>query len=159
MLVAGLGNVFLSDDGFGVEVVRRLEQEDLPQGVKVMDVGIRGVHLAYELIEGYDCVVMVDVLSGDDEPGTLYVFEPDLQQWEEGGVVDAHDMDPRAVLSFLGELGGEVGRVLIVGCEPADLSEGMELSRPVAQAVPGAVEVVMKLVTEKAAAFAGKGNP
>lgn len=162
VLVAGLGNVFMSDDAFGVEVARQLDLERAfatDAGVKVLDVGIRGVHLAYELLEPYELVVLVDVLSGGDRPGTVYVFEPDPGEWEEGSILDAHDMDPTAVLALVAELGGTVPKVLIVGCEPARLTEGMELTEPVRRAVREAAGVVKELVQEHRSALAGKGNP
>ena len=144
ILVAGIGNIFLSDDGFGSEVARRLASEPLPEGVRVLDVGIRGLHLAYELLDGYDLLILVDALATGAAPGTVSVFEPEVDDLEPA--VDAHGMDPATVLSTLKGLGGEVGRVLVVGCEPASLEEGMGLSPVVAQAVDAAVDAVRRLV-------------
>jgi hydrogenase maturation protease len=145
ILVAGVGNIFLADDGFGVEVAQRLLACPLPEGTKLMDVGIRGLHLAYELLDGYDLLVLVDALPLDEEAGTVVVFEPDLDQLPAGGM-DAHGMDPQTVLALLRSLGGEVGRVLVVGCQPADLDERIGLSAPVAAAVDEAVAAVLRLV-------------
>jgi hydrogenase maturation protease len=145
--VAGIGNIFNTDDGFGVEVAQRLARRPMPDGVHVEDYGIRGVHLAYQLLEGYDLVVLVDALSRGEAPGTVYVLEPDVD-FDDVPPLDSHQMDPRAVLGMVNELGGQVGRVLVVGCEPADVGEGMGLSPPVAAAVDGAALLVEQLITE-----------
>jgi len=147
VLVAGIGNVFLGDDGFGVEVARRLSGADLPDGVDVVDYGIRGVHLAYELLdERYATLVLVDALPMAEPPGTLAVVEVDPEQVEsDGAVVEAHSMSPAVVLTALRALGGRAPRVLVVGCRPAVLDEGMQLSPPVAAAVDEAVRVVTRL--------------
>jgi hydrogenase maturation protease len=154
-LVACLGNIFLSDDGFGVEVARRLEREDLPDGTRVTDYGIRGMHLTFDLAEGWDQTILVDAVPRGEEPGTVYVLEPDPQPptagAEPGGLagsmlLDAHGMQPDVVLGMAGMLGAEAGRVLVVGCEPASVAEGIGLSEPVAAAVEKAARVVMDLV-------------
>jgi hydrogenase maturation protease len=153
ILVAGIGNIFQTDDGFGSEVARRLlAGPPLPDGVSVVDYGIRGVHLAYELLDGYDAAILVDATRQGDEPGTIYVIEPDVDGIEtesglaEAGIVDAHGMDPASVLALLQSLGGSVDRLLVVGCEPADVEEGMGLSEAVAAAVDEACGVVRRLV-------------
>ncbi|MFB9680346.1 hydrogenase maturation protease [Streptosporangium vulgare] len=150
VLVAGVGNVFLGDDGFGVAVVRHLADTDLPGGVEVRDFGIRGIHLAYELTGGgYDTAILVDAVSRDGPPGTLYVLEPSAGA-APGSFVDAHAMTPESVLSLAGTL-GETGRVLLVGCQPADTSPGMELSGPVADAVGVAADLVTELAGQQLA--------
>ena len=155
VLVVGVGNIFLGDDGFGVEVAARLARRPVPEGVRVADFGIRGVHLAYELLEGYDLVVLVDTINSGERPGTITVLEPDPDN--PGEVLpDAHDLDPVAVMGLLSDLGGSVGRMLVVGCEPADLSEQIGLSEPVAAAVEEAIEVVDDLVREHLSTYAGK---
>ena len=153
ILVAGIGNIFQSDDGFGSEVARRLlAGPALPPGVTVVDYGIRGVHLAYDLLDGPDAVILVDATHQGDEPGTLYVIEPDIEGIEtenglaEAGIVDAHGMDPAAVLALLRSIGGGVDRLLVVGCEPAEVEEGMGLSDAVAGAVDEACRIVRDLV-------------
>jgi hydrogenase maturation protease len=156
VLVAGVGNVFLGDDGFGVEVARRLAGETLPGWVRVGDFGIRGVHLAYELLEGYEAAILVDAAPRGEAPGTVYVIEPDLDgqptgplgAGEPGVLVDAHGMEPDAVFALLKALGGDIPRLLVVGCEPAEVSERMGLSPPVAGAVDQAVAVVRELIGE-----------
>ncbi len=147
-LVAGIGNIFNGDDGFGSEVAQRLACRSLPDGVRVEDYGIRGVHLAYELLEGYDLVVLVDALSRGEQPGTLFVLEPDVDL-EDAPPLDSHQMDPRAVLAMVAKLGGEINRLLLVGCEPADIGEGIGLSPAVMAAVDGAARMVEELVAEK----------
>jgi hydrogenase maturation protease len=154
VLVAGIGNIFHSDDGFGSEVARRLITEPMPEGVKVTDFGIRGIHLAYELLDGYDTAILIDATQQGGEPGTIYVIEPDVDAIEtdnglaEAGIQDAHGMDPASVLALLRSLGGGVERLLVVGCEPAEVEDGMGLSEPVARAVDEAVRVVRELVTQ-----------
>jgi hydrogenase maturation protease len=156
MLVAGVGNVFLGDDGFGVEVARRLAGERLPGWVRVADFGIRGVHLAYEMLEGYEAVILVDAAPRGEAPGTVYVIEPDLDARpagfpgpaEPGVLVDAHGMEPDAVFALLKALGGDIPELLVVGCEPAEVTERMGLSPAVAGAVDQAVAVVRELIGE-----------
>jgi hydrogenase maturation protease len=155
VLVVGVGNIFLGDDGFGVEVAARLARRPIPEGVRVADFGIRGVHLAYELLEGFDLVILVDTVNTGDPAGTITVLEPDPDS--DGGVLpDAHDLDPVAVMGLLTDLGGSVGRMLVVGCQPADMSESMGLSEPVAKAVDEAIEVVDDLVREHLSTYVGK---
>lgn len=156
-LVAGIGNVFLSDDAFGVETANRLAaRRDLPEGVRVEDYGIRGIHLAYELLEGYDALVLIDAVPMGEAPGTLAVIEPQLVQGPSTGSdpdsppVDAPTMSPDVVLATLARLGGSVGRVVIVGCQPADLREGMGLTPAVQDAVDAAVDLCLEVVADVA---------
>jgi hydrogenase maturation protease len=145
-LIAGIGNIFLADDGFGSAVAQRLLTVDLPEGVRAEDFGIRGVHLAYELLDGYSTVIMVDAVSYGEAPGTLFVIEPDLDGDGDSTPIDAHTMDPATVLALLSDLGGKVDRMVIVGCEPAEIEERMGLSEPVARAVDKAVALVQDLI-------------
>lgn len=142
VLVAGIGNIFLGDDGFGVEVVRRLAGR--LSGARVADFGIRGFDLAMALLEPQDLVVLVDAVRRGGEPGTLYVLEVD----DAPGPADfaAHGMDPAQVLRNVRAMGGSSGRVLLVGCEPGDLGEMGRLSPAVEAAVDGAIEIVESLV-------------
>jgi len=150
ILVAGVGNVFLSDDGFGVEVARRLAEEPLPQGVEVADFGIRGLHLAYQLLDGYDTLILIDAAPRGEPPGTVLLLAPDLEALMSppatSAVADAHGMDPESVLRTVAALGGRLGRVVIVGCEPAQLVERIGLSAPVKDAVEPAVRLVRSLL-------------
>lgn len=149
MLVAGIGNLFLGDDGFGPEVVRRLVKEcDLPQSVRVVDYGIRGMHLAYDLLDGYDALVIVDAMPGDGAPGdvtVLEVGEDDLG----AGDFDPHGMAPVAVLGSLRQLGGALPPTYVVGCRPQDINEGIGLSPTVQAAVPQAINVLRGLLSER----------
>jgi hydrogenase maturation protease len=150
MLVAGVGNIFLGDDGFGVEVARRLAAFELPDWVRLADYGISGMHLAYDLAEGYETTILIDATPRGGEPGTLYVIEADPGSPPatagESPLLDAHGMQPDVVFSMLDMLGADAGRVLVVGCEPASTDEGMGLSAPVTAAVDEAVRVVLDLV-------------
>jgi hydrogenase maturation protease len=150
-LVAGIGNVFLSDDAFGVEVAHRLAGRALPEGVRAEDYGIRGVHLAYELLEGYDTLVLIDAVPIGQPPGTLAVIEPEVDADDDVPVVDAHSLSPDVVLATLARLGGSVGRTVIVGCQPADLREGMGLSPAVAAVVDDAADLCLEVLTAVAA--------
>ncbi len=138
VVVAGIGNVFLGDDGFGVEVVRRLRQAQLPADVEVLDVGLRGLHLAYRLAAGGDLLVAGDAVSRGGAPGTVYVLEPTPDAL--AGWADAHAMDLASVFATVQALGGTLGRVLVVGCEPAEICERMGLSAAVEGAIDHAIE-------------------
>jgi hydrogenase maturation protease len=151
ILVAGVGNVFLGDDAFGVEVAQRLAQRPWPEGVRVADFGIRGLDLAYALLDHYDAVIIVDAAPRGGPPGTLYVLEPavDTSDVQGGGLVEMHGMDPVKVLRLAAALGGKVDRLLVVGCEPAAAAgEEMEMamSGPVRAAVDEADALVEGLV-------------
>ncbi|MFJ3235607.1 hydrogenase maturation protease [Streptomyces sp. NPDC086787] len=153
VLVAGIGNIFLGDDGFGVETVRALTARPLPGHTEVVDIGVRGVHLAYRLLDGYDTVVLVDASARGEEPGTLYVIEHDGIDAGPAGpaAVDGHHMTPDAVLALLGTLcastdGRPPRRVVVVGCEPESVEEGIGLSGPVLDAVPRAVRLIEDLL-------------
>jgi hydrogenase maturation protease len=155
LLIVGIGNIFLGDDGFGVEVVRRLASLPLPPGVRVADFGTRGLHLAFELLgQPEEATILVDATPRGGEPGTVYLIEPDLAQLADlagpdgssGGMTDAHAMTPEAVFSLLRTLGGTPGRVLIVGCEPLRCEEEMGLSPPVELAVGEAITLLLDVV-------------
>lgn len=149
VLVAGIGNVFLSDDGFGVEVATRLSRERLPEGVRVVDTGIRARDLAYELVEGgYETAILVDAVARGGTAGTVYVIEPRPTDRRAaiGGLGDGHSMNPEATLALVHAMGGVATRILVVGCEPACLDEGIGLTAPVAAAVDEAISVVRELV-------------
>ena len=154
ILVAGIGNIFLQDDGFGVEVAKRLADSELPEGVKVTDFGIRGVHLAYEMLDGrYDTTILIDAAPRGETPGTVYLIEPDLDNIDpqQSASMDAHSMDPQVVFATLKSLGGSPRRVLIVGCEPLVIDDGIGLSEPVGRAVEEAVRLVHSVVDDLAA--------
>jgi hydrogenase maturation protease len=154
VLVAGIGNVFMADDGFGVEVAARLARREQPPGVDVVDFGIRGMDLVFALGEGYDVAVFVDAVPRGEPPGTLFVIEPQLDQLEGPVTLDAHGMDPVKVLQLASTLGPVPKRILVVGCEPQVAMTGDEpelvgeLSEPVRAALDGAVELVESVVRE-----------
>jgi hydrogenase maturation protease len=153
ILIAGIGNIFLADDGFGVEVANRLANQTFPPGVRVVDFGIRGFDLAYALMEGYETTILVDAFPGEGQPGDLFVIEPDPAEFNcsaaQPGFVEPHAMNPINVLRMATSMGGELKRILLVGCVPATLGpeEGqMGLSEPVAAAVDEATKLVGSLV-------------
>jgi hydrogenase maturation protease len=152
ILVAGVGNVFLGDDGFGVALAGRLAERTLPPGVEVVDFGIRGMDLAYALGEGWNAVVLLDAAPTGAPPGTLSVIEPEIDAGEPA--LDAHGMDPVKVLALAGALGGPLPRTLVVACAPAvvpDPDEDVvvaELSEPVRAAIDAGVELVDSLLRE-----------
>jgi hydrogenase maturation protease len=154
VLIAGVGNVFLGDDGFGVEVVKRLAGRELPGDVEVKDFGIRGMDLVYALLDDYELVIFVDATPRGEEPGTVYLLEPEIE--EDGEVVlDTHGMDPVKVIKFARALGAKPARTLVVGCEPQVVISGedyeemlMDLSEPVRAAVEEAAKLIGSLVEE-----------
>jgi hydrogenase maturation protease len=152
ILVAGVGNVFLRDDAFGVEVVRLLAERRQPPGVQIRDFGIRGVHLVYELLNGCDLFVLVDAAPRGEAPGTVTVLEVDLPAEDPQSVIDAHSLTPDAIFGLLAALGGRPGRSLVVACEPAEVDPGMGLSDPVRDALPHAVRAVEEILAGAAEA-------
>jgi hydrogenase maturation protease len=164
-LVAGLGNIFLGDDGFGVAVVQRLHERrrgSWPAGVRVLDYGICSIDLYYALLDGVDLAILVDAMHRDGPPGSLYLIEPEVDGT--GGVTDSsnclspHELDPATVLQAVSDAGGTAARVVLVGCEPA--SFGIEngepgrigLSEPVANAVDDAAELIEAMLAQPSAA-------
>jgi hydrogenase maturation protease len=175
ILIAGIGNIFLGDDGFGCAVIDRLLQRELPGGVRITDFGIRGLDLAYALLDGYDVTILVDSVSRGGSPGTLYIIEPDLnaptEQHTNGMMVEAHTMNPMRALCLaksMHSLGDDLGdgltneagegmrsgalkKILLVGCEPETLGpeEGhLGLSQPALVAVDEAVKIVESLLAD-----------
>lgn len=146
ILVAGIGNIFLGDDGFGSEVVRNAELPPDDPTIQVIDYGIRGMHLAYDLLEEWDTLVLVDAVPSRGRPGTLHVFQADHELSPEPNGLDAHSMDPAAVFASLRALGGHPPYTVVVGCEAGSVQEGIGLTEPVAQAVPRAARAVEEIV-------------
>jgi hydrogenase maturation protease len=153
ILVAGIGNAWLRDDGFGGEVAKLLSERELPAGVQVMDFGSGGLDLAYEVMRGYDALILIDVSRQDNPPGTLYVMEAreeDVEgQIEDGQILDPHGMDPQTVLRFVKYVGGWPGRVFVVACEPEDVEDvGFGLSESVRGSLARAADVVLETIAE-----------
>jgi hydrogenase maturation protease len=149
ILVAGIGNIFLGDDGFGSEVVRHADISPGDPSVRVIDYGIAGMHLAYDLLEDWDTLVLVDAVPSRGSPGRLHVFqaEHDLDESCLAATgLDAHSMDPAAVFASLRTLGGSPPYTVVVGCEAGNVDEGLGLTEPVANAVPRAVRAVERIV-------------
>jgi hydrogenase maturation protease len=147
ILVAGIGNIFLGDDGFGPEVIRGIPQEFANPRVQVVDYGIRGMHLAYDLLDDWDALVLVDAVPSQGSPGTLHVFEADHESMSSTPALDAHSMDPAAVFASLAALGGEPPYTVVVGCEAENVDESLGLSPSVDGAVDGAVDAVADVVS------------
>ncbi len=157
ILVAGVGNIFLGDDAFGVEVVARLAQRRLPASVQIADFGIRGFDLVCALLDDYDLVILVDAAPRGGPPGTLYVVETETADTIEAiePTIDPHDMNPEKVLRLAVAMGSNVQRVLLVGCEPtppgADEEMSLEMSAPVRSAIDEAATLVQDLVNRQLA--------
>lgn len=151
-LIAGVGNIFLADDGFGPEVVREVAKRSLPRGTRVEDFGIRGLHLAYELLEGVDLLVIADAVSRGGEPGTLYLIEAETEgEFSAGGL---HGMDLPSVFAMVRGMGGTMPRTYVVGCQPADLLERMGLSPQVHASLDAAAGWICELVWKES----GRGS-
>jgi hydrogenase maturation protease len=149
ILIAGIGNIFLGDDGFGVEVVRRLAQCQLPADVRVVDFGICGFDLTYALQDGYETTILIDACPHGEQPGTVYVIEPNLDDAGNGAdqsIVDAHSLNPMNVIRLAKAMNAPIKRMLLVGCEPETLG-GEEGAMGLSAAVEAAVDVAVKQVT------------
>jgi hydrogenase maturation protease len=151
VLIAGIGNAWLKDDGFGGEVIKSLTERELPDDVVVLDFGTGGLDLAYEVMRGYDALILVDVSRQGGEPGTLYLMEPDRDEIaagiEDGEIIDPHSMDPETVLRFVKTVGGWPGKVVVIACEPRAVEEmGLGLSDSVRASVDRAAELALKTV-------------
>jgi len=166
ILVAGVGNMFLGDDAFGVEVIRSLQKRSWPDHVRVVDFGIRGLDLAYTLLDGYDALILVDATPRGRPPGTLYVIEPDLNDLNDPGqqetTVEMHELHPVKVFRLVQTLGGQLPWLRVVGCEPATLGSeedpALGLSPPVLAAVAEAVRMVETLLRDVPGVAGSKEN-
>lgn len=150
ILVAGIGNIFLGDDAFGVEVAQRLACRELPAGVQVIDFGIRGFDLAFALMDDYGAVILIDAVPRGEAPGTLFTIEPDWDSLVSAGV-EAHSMNPMKVLAMVKAMGGQPKRILLVGCEPSPMPEDEErmgLSEPVERSLDQAVTIIETLIKQ-----------
>lgn len=147
ILVAGIGNIFFGDDGFGSEVIRNAAISSGDSSVRVTDYGISGMHLAYDLLDDWDGLVLVDAVPSRGQPGTLHVFQADHDESSSAALgLDGHSMDPAAVFASLRALGGRPPYTVVVGCEAGSVEEGIGLTEPVAKAVPRAARAVEEII-------------
>jgi hydrogenase maturation protease len=152
-MIAGVGNMFMKDDGFGVEVVKRMMEKEFPEGVEIKDFGTGGLKLAYDLMKGYDGLILIDASQRGEMPGTLYVIEPDEKEFksslEQGDLIDPHGADPVTVLRFVKAFGSWPGKVMIVSCEPSSVDEfQIGLSDEVNASVGKAIEFVDEIIDQ-----------
>lgn len=149
ILVAGIGNIFHRDDGFGVAVAQELVRRRWPEGVRIMDAGIRGIDLTFALLDGPDAVILIDAIQRGEAPGTLFVIEPDLENLESAPALEAHTLDPYSVLCSAKQLGAVVKHVMLIGCEPGEL-EGEDTGEiGLTEGVQKAVSPAVQLVTSR----------
>lgn len=159
ILIAGVGNIFLGDDAFGVEVLREMATRSIAPEVRLVDFGIRGLDLTYALLEGYDAAIVVDATCRGQAPGTLYVIEPEpsdpaacAELSQNDLLIETHGMHPAKVLRLVAAMGGMLGKVLVVGCEPMPFDPeqdmDMSLSPPVRAAIPEAIKLIESLVAK-----------
>jgi hydrogenase maturation protease len=153
VIIAGVGNMFLKDDGFGVEVIKRMTEKKFPEGVEIKDFGTGGLKLAYDLMKGYDGLILLDASQRGEKPGTLYVIEPDEKEFqsslEQGDLIDPHGGDPVTVLRFVKAFGSWPAKVMIVSCEPSSTEEfQIGLSEEVNASVDKAIEFVNEIINE-----------
>ncbi|WP_458318341.1 hydrogenase maturation protease [Mycolicibacterium brisbanense] len=141
-MIAGIGNIFLGDDGFGPEVIRHVRRQPDDERIRLRDYGIGGMHLAYDLLDDWDALILVDALPCQGSPGTLHVFEADFADLPGPAGLDAHAMDPAAVFAGLTALGGAPPYTVVIGCEVETVADGIGLSDSVTAAIPGAVAAV-----------------
>ena len=153
--MAGIGNIILGDDGFGPEVIRHVPEQVASPRVRVVDYGIRGMHLAYDLLDGCEALILVDALPNRGTPGTVHVFEADHETLTAQVGLDAHAMDPAAVFASLAALGGTAPYTVVIGCEVDNVDEGMGLTGAVAAAVPDAVNAIEDVVARLTTPVAG----
>jgi hydrogenase maturation protease len=152
VLIACIGNIFLGDDGFGSEVAWRLASRQLPPEVSLKDFGIRGIDLTYALLEPYELVILVDACPRGGEPGSVYLIEPEVSDDGAPAQLEGHSMNPAAVLRAVRTLGGSPAKVLLVGCEPADLGgEGgrLGLTPQVEAAVDEAITIIERVIARE----------
>ena len=153
VMIAGVGNMFMKDDGFGGAVIKKMQHNNFPEGVEVKDFGTGGLKLAYDLMKGYDGLILLDASARGEPPGTLYLIEPNENDidadLENGGPIDPHGADPVTVLRFVKSIGSWPGKVLVVACEPASVDEfEIGLSNAVNASIDKAVEMVEEIINE-----------
>jgi hydrogenase maturation protease len=163
ILIAGIGNIFFGDDAFGVEVAWRLATRSLPDGVQVVEFGIRGLDLTYALLEPHEAVIIVDAVPRGGKPGTLYVIEPELQQLEDADspapMMETHNLDPLKVLALARSMGGMLDRVLLVGCEPETLGDKQDFQFGLSDSVRSAADEAVQLIESLVGKLLGAAEP
>jgi hydrogenase maturation protease len=163
ILIAGIGNIFFGDDAFGVEVAWRLAARSLPDGVQVVEFGIRGLDLTYALLEPHEAVIIMDAVPRGGKPGTLYVIEPELQQLEDADspapMMETHNLDPLKVLALARSMGGKLDRVLLVGCEPETLGHEQDFQFGLSDSVRSAADEAVQLIESLVAKLLGAAEP
>jgi hydrogenase maturation protease len=153
ILIAGIGNIFQGDDAFGVEVARRLLERPQRADVRIVDYGIRGLDLAYALMDGPELAILVDALPRGGAPGTLYVLDPDLEELGDDSLIDPHSMNPLNVLRMVQSFGATCPPLRIVGCEPKSFGSDEEPMMGLSQAVAGAVDEAIEIIDQLVKAF------
>lgn len=153
VMIAGVGNMFMKDDGFGGAVIKKMMDKTFPEGVEIKDFGTGGLKLAYDLMKGYDGLILLDASQRGEKPGTLYVIEPEESSFasnlEDGGPIDPHGADPATILRFVKGIGAWPAKVLIVACEPGTIDDfEIGLTEPVNAAVDKAVELIDDLLKD-----------
>jgi hydrogenase maturation protease len=158
VLIAGMGNIFLGDDAFGVETVRALMRRTLPNHLTVKDFGIRGLDLAYALLEPWDTVIMVDAMRRGQSPGTLTLLEPDPREMGDPARVglDPHAMDPNQVLNLAASFGPIQAHILVLGCEPSDFGDELEGRMGLSHVLAASVEIAVQMLEEIAVRSLGR---
>lgn len=149
ILIAGIGNIFFGDDAFGCETIKKIKSSALPPSIKIIDFGIKTRDLAFELAAGnYDLTIIVDAVKRGESPGTIYLIELPTRNQGEQKIFAAHDLKLGETIRFARELGAEANKILLVGCEPANLT-GENLSEAVESAIDKACDIILKIVSEK----------
>ncbi|HEY2407537.1 MAG TPA: hydrogenase maturation protease [Polyangiaceae bacterium] len=151
VLIAGIGNVFLGDDGFGVKVAQRFSEQALPFGTRVVDYGVRSMQLASDLLYPPELLILVDVTRRGEPPGTLYVIDPEKEReaLRQAEVCDVHGSNLRSILAAVDWMGGRMPRTRVLACERGYFSEGMHLSAPVRRAVRPAIDLIRRLIARE----------
>lgn len=153
VMIAGVGNMFMQDDGFGSAVIQKMLHKKFPEGVEIKDFGTGGLKLAYDLMQGYDALILLDASARGEQPGTLYRIEPDEKDFstdlQQGGPIDPHGSDPVTVLRFVRSIGAWPGKVFIIACEPESIDDfAIGLSKAVTDSVDEAIKLTEEIVNE-----------
>jgi hydrogenase maturation protease len=143
ILILGIGNILLRDEGVGVHVANQLQTMDLPPDVEVMDGGTLGLNLLY-YIEGRKKVIVIDTVGIGDPPGTIYRFTDQELGIKKSFLRTAHGIDIVDVVKTAEMLGKKPEEIVFIGIEPEDIDEGLEPTALIAKRIPVIIELVMK---------------